>query len=277
MLQDIKIQNAILIYNEKCSECNAIQSLYTEVTPQYITVFDNSTNKEILLDNERFCKFEKINYCSFGKNLGLAKAFNNFLNMNIDSEWISFFDQDSIIPKDYHKKLIESIEKYNVNLHAPVVVADNYIMSPRHFRNNIVGSKMKNMFDNPHENITVINSGLTINTEIFLKLNGYNERLFLDYLDHDLVSRYLKLGEKIAIFPSKLQQNFSSKTESNVDADKFRCKIFCQDILEYAEERGIFQKLYVRSLITKRILRLSIKYKTLVFFDKKFYQIRRKV
>lgn len=272
MKQSSQITSCILIYNVECSKCPTFTTIYNQIDIKKLLIFDNSTNEEILYKNSSFYKENKIKYYCFNENVGLAKAFNTLLKVDITTNWITFFDQDSTIPDNFFEKLENSIlENSAANLHAPMVLSGTYMMSPRKFRYNIVGKKIKNLNEGVYENITVVNSGMTINTEIFYQLGGYNEKIFLDYLDHDLVSRYLKLNEKIAIFPSEITQMFSSHTEISEDIDTIRLKIFARDILEYGQSRGVIQSIYVRILILKRILKLSLKYKKLSFLNKFYY------
>ena len=171
----------ILQYNSLCSK---------------VFIIDNSSN-----DNSNFAKQIKnaIYYPNF-KNLGIGTALNQGCEQGLinNFDWVMTMDQDSSWEITELKKFINLIENNK----------DGTIASfaPTHSNQikSVIGdikNKTKNKTDK--EIIfqsKVMASGNIINLDIWKNCGKFNEKLFIDEVDHEFCYRLLKNGYKICEF-----------------------------------------------------------------------------
>lgn len=180
---DVKTVENILSY------ANAVDKLY---------LYDNSETS-----NERlFAPLSNVASCKYlfagGINRGIGAAINEAAEIALKEsiDWLFTFDQDSradaeMVPK--MRKYIESIDYRDcVGIVAPRIVSpidtrpdDSYIQEEPYI-----------MYVS-----TVIQSGALHNLSAFKKVGGYDERLFIDYVDFDYCVRCRLAGFVIAKIP----------------------------------------------------------------------------
>ena len=172
----------VVTYNPNEEVLENINTYIDELDKIY--VIDNSTD-----NNEDLFKSKKITYISNGKNKGIAYALNKGISLACKDKflYVLTMDQDSSFEKEGLKKFIKNIESFK---------EDNIaIYSPLHKTPN----------DKLNENITdkslvVMTSGNIINTDIWNKVGGFKEWLFIDGVDQEYCLNVQKNGYKIKIF-----------------------------------------------------------------------------
>lgn len=124
----------------------------------------------------------KVDYLKLDKNFGIAEAQNrgiaNLLKDDING--IFFFDQDSLISKDFITKMIMSdneisSKQNNVGIITPSIV-EQY-------------STIEFESTNYHRVNETISSGSLIKKDVFLKVGVMEESLFIDYVDFEFCWR----------------------------------------------------------------------------------------
>ncbi len=140
-----------------------------------IIVVDNSetANEEILNDLKKMLKIHLIvNH----ENKGIATALNQGIQKAIllGGEWILTMDQDSYFDGD----MLKNYFKLFNDLNDKVKIA---ALGPNYEKENSLEQIIK------VENL--ITSGTLLNAEVFKKIKGYDENLFIDEVDNDYCYR----------------------------------------------------------------------------------------
>ena len=234
-----------------------IKSISKQVDEIYI--FDNCSNN-IQEIKKNICGDNLTIYCS-NSNKGIAAALNHSLMYAAKSEysWALQLDQDSIFPEngvENYKKII-CIDK-SIGIIAPRIVDRNYMSN--------------DYYNNDWEFIDeTINSGALINIDVWKKLNGYDENLFLDCVDFDFDRRLLNAGyhiirannvellhelgntQKISLFGQNIMvYNYSARRKETQLIDQ----------LKYEKKYG---RKITRFVINKKVMRYII---IIMFFEK---------
>lgn len=189
-MQNDRVISIITLYNPKTENYNNIERIRRQ--SDIIVICDNSegTDEKVYLDDDRMIVFH------FGRNLGLSKAFNSVLKSHIiewkDSDFIMFFDQDSIIEDGHIQKMVDSYiyinEKgYKVACIGPVFFnkARNKIESPK---------RNKRVSDSIIVVDSIITSSMLTQYKKLKNVGFWNENIFLDMADWDLCWRFNSYG-----------------------------------------------------------------------------------
>ena len=132
-------------------------------------MFDNNGScRELFADDERFV------YLTENQNRGLAYALNKIMEKALlfGYDWLVTLDQDTLLPIN----LLESYQRY--------IYEDNVaVLSPQ-----VIDSRRKYLkVENVNENVTevefCITSASCTNLNIWKRLNGFDEWLFIDFID----------------------------------------------------------------------------------------------
>ncbi|CAH0419117.1 glycosyltransferase [Periweissella ghanensis] len=247
----------IVFYNQLIENSIAVTTLMKHESN--ILIIDNSNKQPILERNQEFCTYQNIGYHSMNGNKGLASAYNTAVSM-IDTEWLIMWDQDTKINDDFFEKINLKNISEKVDILIPQIRANEKIISPC----SLVGPMVLNY--NEFRTITAINSGMIIRKKALLEIGLYNDALFLDYIDHDLMNRFAKESYSIEYLKELvIEQQFSSFELQSKDAALFRFKIYKKDFKVFCNEFP-FGNIYSFIKILYRSIKLNVKYKTFSFF-----------
>jgi len=147
--------------------------------------FDNSpkSKNEYI---EELKRVKKIEYVTLGRNVGIAKALNEIAKMALlkGYQYLLTMDQDSYFPVP---NLVPMIS---------LAMSDSRIgiVSPVHLVKNDLTEKV---FGDSEEILTTMTSGNLLNLEVWNNLGGFDEKLFIDYVDHEYCLRMKKNGYKV--------------------------------------------------------------------------------
>ncbi len=203
-------ENRINLRKVRSSSVAAISILYNpdQEVVQNILSYASAVDKLYLYDNSEtsnerlFAPLSNVASCKYlfagGINRGIGAAINEAAEIALKEsiDWLFTFDQDSradagMVPK--MRKYIESIDYRDcVGIVAPRIISpidtrpdDSYIQEEPYI-----------MYVP-----TVIQSGALHNLSAFKKVGGYDERLFIDYVDFDYCVRCRLAGFVIAKIP----------------------------------------------------------------------------
>jgi rhamnosyltransferase len=111
------------------------------------------------------------------ENLGIAKALNQAANLafNLGYNWLLTMDQDSRFISDKYFQFFREIDSDQVAIFAPNP-------GKLYGQDDIEDQTIKNVQ-------YVITSGNLLNLNIWKKLGGFDEKLFIDEVDHDYCLR----------------------------------------------------------------------------------------
>lgn len=272
-----KLIVVIVLYKCSLDDSESFKSLILAAscfeTKLALVVYNNSPNYW----NYTQKQYDKLNiiYVADEHNSGLGKAYNvgfGFAKKML-KESILLLDQDTTLPNLFFGSYLASQSKYkdeNVDLFCPLIYNQNGLLSPA---KSFIFSSKKLAFiaEGIHsfKELSIINSGLIISTQLFEKVGGYNEKIKLDFSDFDFLKRCLKYSNKIIVFKAVCYHSLSSENNSTKSdaVDRFSY---------YAEGAKFFQKSKIEAVFLSfwvffRALKLNYKYKTLDFTKRLFF------
>jgi rhamnosyltransferase len=192
-MEEICVYVVVVIYNMRCEASTTCRDL-EGIAGVIVILVDNSTQDN---DNEDFAQAHGWEYISMNGNMGLAKAYNRAVESISQPEaLICLHDDDSQVVDDYFVCLAKAVEADEAATVFLPKTYDKYgLMSP----SIINGYRERRAIDTSEltqENITGINSGMAIKRKVFEKYR-YDERFFLDYIDHSFIRDMKKLNQRI--------------------------------------------------------------------------------
>lgn len=260
----------IVLYNEDLFECAAYKSLLSFRAGFFkynVFIYDNSVKKQFA---ECQLSLNGIGYIYIhdSKNSGISKAYNSAGNYATKNgfEWLLFLDQDTSLPPDILDDYFHSIlSNSEINLFVPLITSDNLlIISPFKKIINIGFPIKKVVFGiKKIKDFGIINSGMMVSVEAFINSGGYNEKVKLDFSDSQFISRYEKKYELFFVMSSKCIQNLSTY-ENDADKTLKRFEFFCKGAKNY-HCTNFIEHFSIFVILLKRIISLTIKYRSLVF------------
>lgn len=142
-----------------------------------IILFDNVGNQQIYENID-----DRVSYITEGDNKGLAHALISIMKMakNRGADWVVTLDQDTVLPEN----LVSEFMKYS-NLPKAAIIAPQVIDKRRPYQ------KIEQCSDAIQEIDFAITSASFTNVEIYDKIGGFDEWLFVDFIDNDYCKRAL--------------------------------------------------------------------------------------
>lgn len=177
----------VVLYNPNDSILENISSYKDSVSLIYI--IDNSDfSNENIFSNLSFKN--KLKYVFNYGNKGIAKALNIGCHLAIKDgmQWALTMDQDSKF-LNLSGEIISFVLKSdsNVALYYPSYIIEGQVYDKYIKENN--------------QPIVVMTSGNFLNLVVYEKIDGFEDKLFIDYVDVDYCLKLKKYGYKIANLP----------------------------------------------------------------------------
>lgn len=176
------VSAGIVTYNPQINKLKEnIDAIYKQVEKVYI-VDNGSTN--YLNIGELVKNYSNVDIKYLGENKGIAGALNNIIDLSYDDkyEWVLLLDQDSVVPN-------------NIVIEMQKVMFDKIaIITP------LIDYHNGEIFDKSKEYVYVdrcITSASLTNVGICKKLGGFDEKMFIDYVDYDYCKQVISNGYKI--------------------------------------------------------------------------------
>jgi rhamnosyltransferase len=152
-------------------------------------VIDNTPGSSAIKE-KLIQRHSNIIYIKNETNIGVAAALN--IGVNLASEekcnWLLTMDQDSSFKENEIKRYLHYFEKDFYDRE------DVAVISPEHESNHGNGSVNKVEY---LEVMSTITSGSLVNIKICKSVGGFEERLFIDDVDHEYCYRCISQGFKI--------------------------------------------------------------------------------
>lgn len=253
-MEHIKIYGVMVIYNKCLNESTAFQCL-TEQNVELV-ICDNSTSD---YGNAEIAEKSNALYISMEGNKGLSCAYNRAIERIFSlyqpqkDDYICFFDDDTMVPGEYFRFLM----KENSKILLPIVYDSIGIMSPVSMKKGLVRRfrSKQEAFLSEGRYISGINSAMAVKSGIFENYR-YNEKMFLDYIDHKFIMDMRKREIFPKILEVEIHQNFSA-VEDLKDAAVRRFRMQKKDLKVFYQD-NLFLYFFV---VLKKHLKLAIKYK----------------
>lgn len=168
-----------------CPEIERLQENLDAVINQVqlLYIVDNASSNITQLRElcQKECYYGKIRIVENCENQGIATALNQICdNAYTDGfSWVLTLDQDSVVPenmiKTYEAHIIQESETKKVAMYVPVIW-------DRTMQEIDVTEVAK---AGTTEVETAITSGTLMRTDVWKKVGGFTEKLFIDYVDFD--------------------------------------------------------------------------------------------
>lgn len=160
-----------------------------------IIVIDNASNNQIQVEKQirELCDIGIIvRLIKNSMNYGLGKALNYVFKYAQEKhfDWVIMLDQDSVIPGNY----IDKAARYFKNRDIGIICTSYY---EKNLGKTISKEKNENEqlpYIYVHRCIT---SASIVKVDAYKKTNGFDEEMFVDYVDFDFSMKMRKAGYKI--------------------------------------------------------------------------------
>lgn len=268
---------AIVTYKEKYFDCLSFKSLVRS-----FEVFGEGKLNVFIFDNTDFDNWEieineiadvNINYFHQNDNRGISFAYNRMSDFAVENqfEWIVFLDQDTTLPIETYRVYSEKALRTTSQLTAvPIVRSNKKIISPSKYifyRSFLFKKIDQKVLD--YKYISCINSGLMVDVKFFKSVGGYNEKLKLDFCDHDFIEKVKKTECFLEILQIEFVQDFSSDNNTKQQSVN-RYKIFVNDFKQFSIYRNKIILLLVVDI--PHLIKLIFRHKTLFFYKIRFFK-----
>lgn len=272
--ENLDILFVLVLYKIKLEQSATFLSLLNSLNSiefsMDLLVYDNSPDiTDYSVINE-----PKVNviYIADTTNSGVSKAYNTGAGIaaKMNKKWIILLDQDTTFPIHALQQYLSAINKYpHEKLFAPIMIANqNTIISPCYFK--FMRGFSANHVDtgiNTLEKFSLINCGMCINVDAFNKNGGYNERIRLDFSDHDFIRRFRKtVGDRFIVIDLTVFHSLSSETKNNFNSDIVRFDYY----LEGAKcvSTSLMESFLLKLNATLRSVKLSLVHRNIGFLIK---------
>ncbi len=233
----VKFYAVVVMYNSVITQsrsCINIQKINNhDIT---MIIVDNSTIEN---DNKSLSSERNWMYISMNGNTGLSKAYNKVLDSISDNDGvIIWLDDDTDVTQEYFDKLEQEVNnRPECSIFAPMIQGqDGKFWSPNEAR-FLKNKQIKDRTQSINENkFNAINSCTAVRLEVY-KDYRYDERLFLDQVDHNFFEDQRNLHRKFCKLDVIIHHNFSTRSKmKNIDAVKTRYSIMIPDFLRYCSK-----------------------------------------
>lgn len=174
-----------------------------------LIVIDNTPNQDLKIISD------KIIYLPLKENLGIAEAQNRGIEIALNNKCthVIFLDQDSIIPINYFKKMVDEYDRIsrlipNLFLLGPTVFNER---EGREYKSTIHSNNVTEFNFCPRREI--ISSGSCVSAEKINRVGFLDKELFIDYVDFDWCWRGNAMGLQSGITPSITIKHFVGEQE----------------------------------------------------------------
>jgi rhamnosyltransferase len=248
----------MVLYEKRMNESETFQSLGSSLSgaPEKIdmVMYDNSP-VSMWRGNEDYQDSFRLRYISDTCNPGVSKAYNRGFEIaqELRKKWLMFLDQDTLFPEGALSKYGAAIERHgNSPLFAPILMCDGRIYSPcHHFLNVNFPLRSVRPGTISARGKGLLNSGMCIHVDAFEKIGGFDERIPLDFADHDFMKRYRKHFDSFVLLDIACAHGFSDKGAPDRSRALIRFRFYClgarNSIKSYADALSLFAVAFVRA------------------------------
>ncbi|MDB5016988.1 MAG: hypothetical protein JWQ84_1820 [Mucilaginibacter sp.] len=207
------LAGCIILYNPTDSAIKNIESYLDFLNVLY--VIDNTECVDEKLVKEIKLLDSKIVYVHQGENKGVASAINTGAALALSSnyQWLLTMDQDSnFLGSDF-------FDSWHTNINDTVgLIAASYTDKYDRWQKDY-----SELYNEIHFAVT---SGNIINLKLWEAIGGFEEKLFIDEVDHDYCLKLRKYGFKILISKKKLMKHMVGELYDRLENGSAKSKTF---------------------------------------------------
>lgn len=223
-----KVCGVIISYNPNIDRLyENVSALVSQVSE--LVIVDNASHN-ILSIQDRLSCIDRISYILNDNNEGIAKALNQGLEFarHRNYKWALTMDQDSVVSDNLILAYSEYMDWDKIAIICPLVEYKNY-----HRKKDHTG----NAYDYVEACMT---SGSLTNVDAWKYVGGFDEWMFIDYVDNDFCTNLGINGYKILRANNAiLQHELGNAEKINI----FFCNVV---VFKYSKMRNYY---YVRNII----------------------------
>lgn len=179
----MKIAAGVVLYNPDIIRFD--KCLHTIIQQfDMVFLFDNVGDMGRYTD---FCP--QVKYITESKNRGIAYGLNKIMEEadNLGYDWVVTLDQDTMLPNNMLKEYIKYVDINNVAIICPQVI------DKRRAYMTLVDTEEAFIEVRDH----CITSGSCTNVKVWRELGGFDEWLFIDFVDNDFCKKVIINGYRI--------------------------------------------------------------------------------
>lgn len=256
----------MVIYNTEISNITSLDMCRKSKYVDEIIVCDNSEHKFMRKKNAAACKgVAKLRFLDMAKNEGLPKAYNTAVALST-SAYTCILDDDTTLPEHYFESAVKHIESTMADIYLPIVRSDKIVMSPcvvSGYRIKCIDN-IRNISD--VSKLSAINSGMIVKTSLFDKCK-YDEKLFVDMVDHAFMRDAHKYGASICVMQDVVIKQQYSREIDDKETQLSRMAISIKDNrVFYSNSIGGRVFCYIQILYWK--IKLAIKYRDITILTR---------
>ena len=176
-----------------------------------VNVLQEQNIEVVIVDNSVDFKFDTIGFelseiISNNENFGIAKAQNIGIAFAIkqQADFICFFDQDSNVPKNFSRDMIDCRTPDIYSVFSPKIVDEDTGVELPTFKLSKFGIPQKIYSRGSTEEFLIdlaISSGTVVTAKTFDLVGKMNEDLFIDLVDFEWCFRLIKFNVPIVCVP----------------------------------------------------------------------------
>lgn len=182
------ISGVVILYNPDEDVVQRIQTYLQILHKLYIIDNSEKSSKEML---HSLLNDDRVVYFHDGVNAGIAKRLNQVAKKAIEdgSTWLLTMDQDSYFDKEALDNYIKAVSSYSNQQQVSmfgIEYDERLVLNKKGFS---------------YKQVThLITSGSLVNLELFPVIGDFDEKLFIDHVDHEYCFRSIVKGYGIIKF-----------------------------------------------------------------------------
>ncbi|MEO0250193.1 MAG: glycosyltransferase [candidate division WOR-3 bacterium] len=256
----------LVLYNRRLDETETFQSLASWPDKSRerfdLLIYDNSPSP-MLTEGAELSGF-RIHYVHDKENPGVSKAYNigARLGRQLGKTWLLLLDQDTTFPDDaliaYQRAIHEHPEAV---LFAPILKASGKIYSPcRYYLKRGFHPRRVRPGRHTIRHWSVLNSGMCISLPVFEQIGGFDERVGLDFADHEFINRFRRFFDSFVVVDTVCAHGFYDVEQVSVEGSLRRFALFCEGA--HASMREPADRILLPIQAALRAVKLSIRFRT---------------
>lgn len=230
----------VVLYNISVSSAKTCEALMKiEGHDIRVLILDNSTKP---FGNRELSQSLGWQYLDMRGNVGLSKAYNaalDYLKSRANEGIYILLDDDSNVTQEYFDELEADVNNYpDVDIFCPPIRAqDGKFYSPNAY-GLIKSHQLKRVNDTvPQKRFNAINSCTAIRSYVFDEYR-YDERLFLDQVDHKFFEDQRKACRKFMKMDTVIDHRFSLQEAKGISSIERRYSLLVPDFLTFSSRNS---------------------------------------
>lgn len=213
MAAEERVCGVVVLYKPCLETVRNVETLLEQVA--HVVVVDNGSDGAIISALAEIKGCERLTVLRNGENRGVAAALNQGVNWSTEAGygWMATFDQDSLVTDGMIAAMLSAYSQSDRCGHIGIVCP--CYREPNSSRIVCGGERAT-------DRLTGITSGAMVKREVFEQVGGFDEDLFVDYVDNEFCLHCASKGYEILRAPNAiLVHRLGSPTEHRLLGRRF--------------------------------------------------------